>query len=131
MKLFSAILMVMAATAMAQDADIPEVDPSNDMHQDGTDDDVAAKAAEDSLDGFSADEVNALRESAETMEFQAEVNRMMKLIINSLYKNKVCNNINYYIWLYYGAGHNGQGQLCNILGHFPPWIDLKCFRCSW
>merc|ERR1711953_852167 len=88
MKLFSAILMVMAATAMAQDADIPEVDPSNDMHQDGTDD-VAAKAAEeDSLDGFSADEVNALRESAETMEFQAEVNRMMKLIINSLYKNK-------------------------------------------
>jgi len=87
MKLFSAILMVMAATAMAQD-DIPEVDPSNDMHQDGTDDDVAAKAAEDSLDGFSADEVNALRESAETMEFQAEVNRMMKLIINSLYKNK-------------------------------------------
>ena len=34
MKLFSAILMVMAATAMAQDADIPEVDPSNDMHQD-------------------------------------------------------------------------------------------------
>lgn len=91
MKLFSAILMVMAATAMAQDADIPEVDPSNDMHQDGTDDDVAAKAAEDSLDGFSADEVNALRESAETMEFQAEVNRMMKLIINSLYKNKVCS----------------------------------------
>ena len=87
----------MAATAMAQDADIPEVDPSNDMHQDGTDDDVAAKAAEDSLDGFSADEVNALRESAETMEFQAEVNRMMKLIINSLYKNKVCHNINYII----------------------------------
>ena len=30
-----------------------------------------------------------LRESSEEMEFQAEVNRMMKLIINSLYKNKV------------------------------------------
>ena len=106
----------MAATAMAQDADIPEVDPSNDMHQDGTDDDVAAKAAEDSLDGFSADEVNALRESAETMEFQAEVNRMMKLIINSLYKNKVCHKK---LWLliisgqafglgYFGLGHFGS-----------------------
>ena len=29
-----------------------------------------------------------LREKAEKHEFQAEVNRMMKLIINSLYKNK-------------------------------------------
>jgi len=101
--------MVMAATAMAQDADIPEVDPSNDMHQDGTDDDVAAKAAEDSLDGFSADEVNALRESAETMEFQAEVNRMMKLIINSLYKNKVCPKN--YGFDYFCSGSFGVGSL--------------------
>lgn len=29
-----------------------------------------------------------LREKAEKHVFQAEVNRMMKLIINSLYKNK-------------------------------------------
>merc|ERR1712226_1812587 len=80
--------MVMAATAMAQDADIPEVDPSNDMHQDGTDDDVAAKAAEDSLDGFSVAEIKEMRDKAEKFAFQAEVSRMMKLIINSLYKNK-------------------------------------------
>lgn len=33
-------------------------------------------------------EVKKLRESAEKHEFQAEVNRMMKLIINSLYRNK-------------------------------------------
>merc|ERR1712106_1233077 len=39
-------------------------------------------------DGFSADEMEKLRESSEEMEFQAEVNRMMKIIINSLYKNK-------------------------------------------
>ena len=60
------------------------------MHGDGTDDDVTAKSAEQMpLDGFSQEEMDALESSRDTMEFQAEVNRMMKLIINSLYKNKV------------------------------------------
>merc|ERR1712110_464600 len=69
--------------------DMPEVDDSVNMHGDGTDDDVAAKAAEEAvLDGFTAEEMATLRDSSEKMEFQAEVNRMMKLIINSLYKNK-------------------------------------------
>jgi heat shock protein 90kDa beta len=40
------------------------------------------------IDGLSTAEVKQLRQSAKTYEFQAEVNRMMKLIINSLYKNK-------------------------------------------
>ena len=40
------------------------------------------------LDGLSVAEVKQLRDSAEKHAFQAEVNRMMKLIINSLYKNK-------------------------------------------
>ncbi|GMT24674.1 hypothetical protein PFISCL1PPCAC_15971, partial [Pristionchus fissidentatus] len=40
------------------------------------------------IDGLSVAEVKKLRESAEKHEFQAEVNRMMKLIINSLYRNK-------------------------------------------
>lgn len=40
------------------------------------------------LDGLSVAEIKKLRESAEKHEFQAEVNRMMKLIINSLYRNK-------------------------------------------
>ena len=65
------------------------MDDSVNMHGDGTDDDVTAKAAEEAvLDGFTAEEMATLRESSEQMEFQAEVNRMMKLIINSLYKNK-------------------------------------------
>ncbi len=43
------------------------------------------------LDGLSVAEMKLLREQAEKFAFQAEVNRMMKLIINSLYRNKeVC-----------------------------------------
>jgi heat shock protein beta len=40
------------------------------------------------LDGMSVAEMKQMRESAEKHVFQAEVNRMMKLIINSLYRNK-------------------------------------------
>ena len=40
------------------------------------------------LDGLSAAQIKELRSKAEKHEFQAEVNRMMKLIINSLYRNK-------------------------------------------
>ncbi len=40
------------------------------------------------LDGLSAKEFRTLVEASEKHQFQTEVNRMMKLIINSLYKNK-------------------------------------------
>lgn len=40
------------------------------------------------LDGLSVAEMKELREKAEKFTFQAEVNRMMQLIINSLYRNK-------------------------------------------
>lgn len=40
------------------------------------------------LDGLNAAQIKELREKSEKHAFQAEVNRMMKLIINSLYKNK-------------------------------------------
>ena len=40
------------------------------------------------LDGLNAAQIKELRENAEKFTFQAEVNRMMKLIINSLYRNK-------------------------------------------
>uniref|UniRef100_A0A1I8IB98 HATPase_c domain-containing protein n=1 Tax=Macrostomum lignano TaxID=282301 RepID=A0A1I8IB98_9PLAT len=40
------------------------------------------------LDGLNAAQVKELRDKAEKFAFQAEVDRMMKLIINSLYKNK-------------------------------------------
>ena len=40
------------------------------------------------LDGLSVAQMKELRDKAEKHEFQAEVSRMMKLIINSLYRNK-------------------------------------------
>jgi len=40
------------------------------------------------LDGLNRAQINELREKAEKFTFQTEVNRMMKLIINSLYRNK-------------------------------------------
>jgi len=40
------------------------------------------------LDGMSVAQMKQMRDSSEKHAFQAEVNRMMKLIINSLYRNK-------------------------------------------
>jgi len=40
------------------------------------------------IDGFTADNEKAIGESSESFVFQAEVNRLMDIIINSLYKNK-------------------------------------------
>ncbi|XP_047242339.1 endoplasmin [Girardinichthys multiradiatus] len=54
-----------------------------------TDDEVVQREEEAiQLDGLNAAQIKELREKSEKHVFQAEVNRMMKLIINSLYKNK-------------------------------------------
>merc|ERR1711935_998820 len=54
-----------------------------------TDDEVVKREEEAiRIDGMSVAELKQMREKAEKHQFQAEVNRMMKLIINSLYRNK-------------------------------------------
>jgi len=54
-----------------------------------TDDEVVQREEEAiRIDGMSVSEMKQVREKAEKHQFQAEVNRMMKLIINSLYRNK-------------------------------------------
>ena len=54
-----------------------------------TDDEVVRREEEAiKLDGLSVKELKDIRDKAEKHQFQAEVNRMMKLIINSLYRNK-------------------------------------------
>jgi hypothetical protein len=53
-------------------------------------DDEVVKREEEAikLDGLNVAQIKELRDKAEKFTFQAEVNRMMKLIINSLYRNK-------------------------------------------
>merc|ERR1712093_875719 len=46
------------------------------------------KKEEKVVDGFTEDERAKMSEGAEKHEFQAEVNRLMDIIINSLYTNK-------------------------------------------
>ncbi|KAM3868999.1 endoplasmin-like [Diretmus argenteus] len=54
-----------------------------------TDDEVIQREEEAiQLDGLNAAQIKEIRDKSEKHAFQAEVNRMMKLIINSLYKNK-------------------------------------------
>lgn len=67
------------------------VDPNLGDHLEGskTDDQVVKREEEAiKLDGLSVAQMKELREKAEKFNFQAEVSRMMKLIINSLYRNK-------------------------------------------
>ncbi|XP_072388632.1 endoplasmin [Diabrotica undecimpunctata] len=54
-----------------------------------TDDEVVKREEEAiKLDGLNVAQLKELREKSEKFAFQTEVNRMMKLIINSLYRNK-------------------------------------------
>jgi len=55
------------------------------VRADGSANDAATKGA---MEGFSAEQEATLTSSGEKFEFQAEVNRLMDIIINSLYKNK-------------------------------------------
>ncbi|KRZ15225.1 Endoplasmin, partial [Trichinella zimbabwensis] len=75
----------------------PSVDPNPGKHKEGsrTDDETIQKEEEAiKLDGISVSQMKELRQKAEHHTFQAEVDRMMKLIINSLYKNKEADKEN-------------------------------------
>merc|ERR1712142_556541 len=77
--------------ASEDEVDPPKVDEDVGKSRDGskTDDEVVQREEEAiNIDGLSVAEVKQLREASEKHHFQAEVSRMMKLIINSLYKNK-------------------------------------------
>ena len=75
---------------LAED-EMPQVDADMGKSREGsrTDDEVVQREEEQiKLDGLNVAQLKEMRASAEKQDFVAEVNRMMKLIINSLYKNK-------------------------------------------
>ncbi|XP_051976657.1 endoplasmin [Xyrauchen texanus] len=85
-------LLAFASVRAEDDVDIDStVEEDLGKSRDGsrTDDEVVQREEEAiQLDGLNAAQFKEIREKAEKHVFQAEVNRMMKLIINSLYKNK-------------------------------------------
>ena len=66
-------------------------------------DDEVVKREEEAikLDGLNVAQMRELREKAEKFQFQTEVNRMMKLIINSLYRNKEVRFFYFLKFFYY------------------------------
>ena len=69
----------------------PKVEDDIGKSRDGSKtDDEAVQREEEAikLDGLNVAQMKELRDKAEKHAFQAEVSRMMKLIINSLYRNK-------------------------------------------
>ncbi|TRY64661.1 hypothetical protein DNTS_028693 [Danionella cerebrum] len=90
--LLCALLAFASVKADDDDVDIDgTVEEDLGKSRDGsrTDDEVVQREEEAiQLDGLNAAQIKEIRDKAEKHAFQAEVNRMMKLIINSLYKNK-------------------------------------------
>jgi len=84
--------ILISGLVSAEDSETADtVDESIGKSRDGsrTDDEVVKREEEAiKLDGLNVAQMKELREKAEKHTFQAEVDRMMKLIINSLYKNK-------------------------------------------
>ncbi|KAK9500121.1 hypothetical protein O3M35_001445 [Rhynocoris fuscipes] len=84
-------LLFLIGSTFAEDVIEETVEPNLGASREGsrTDDEVLAREEEAiKLDGLNVAQVKEMRDKAEKFAFQAEVNRMMKLIINSLYRNK-------------------------------------------
>lgn len=84
-------LVAFSAFVAADDTNDVTLDEDIGKSREGskTDDEVVKREEEAiKLDGLSVAQMKELRDKSEKHIFQAEVDRMMKLIINSLYKNK-------------------------------------------
>jgi len=82
---------VAAADTEAADVAPDTVEDNLGAHKDGSRTDTEALSREEeaiNIDGLNVAQMKEMRDKAEKHQFQAEVDRMMKLIINSLYQNK-------------------------------------------
>ncbi|KAI4503610.1 hypothetical protein M0802_001013 [Mischocyttarus mexicanus] len=92
--IFLTTLVILAGLVRAEDtiedeAGTVEKDLGSSREGSRTDDEVIQRDEERiKLDGLNVAQIKELRAKAEKFTFQTEVNRMMKLIINSLYRNK-------------------------------------------
>ncbi|KAI3381883.1 hypothetical protein SNEBB_010182 [Seison nebaliae] len=95
-KIFFCFTLILVCTSIVHcddetvtEDDVVNVDEKIEKMHEGTDDEVADREEQSiKLDGLNAQQMKEMKERAEKFAFQAEVSRMMKLIINSLYKNK-------------------------------------------
>ncbi|KAK8764368.1 heat shock protein 90 Gp93 [Amblyomma americanum] len=86
-----ALFAGLASAAEDAESSTPKVEDDLGATREGsrTDDQVVEREEEAiKLDGLNVAQMKEMREKAEKHAFQAEVTRMMKLIINSLYRNK-------------------------------------------
>ena len=95
-----------------------------------TDDEVVDREAEAiKLDGLNVAQMKELREKAEKFHFQAEVNRMMKLIINSLYRNKEVRRVMLAMKTIMITFTVLQVIINFFIADFLKRINFKCCRC--
>lgn len=85
------IFLYIGACQAEDEIDEPVIENDLGSSREGsrTDDEVVQREEEAiKIDELNVAQIKELRDKAEKFHFQAEVNRMMKLIINSLYRNK-------------------------------------------
>jgi len=82
------LLCLLACSFVAVRCEDAAVENSENVADASSEGDEEEEKIEQNLDGMSTDEMDKMKAGQESHEFQAEVNRLMDIIINSLYSNR-------------------------------------------